>query len=141
MITEPSGEKELLSFEETVELHKEGISRYGDQVPSVPRQGCVEGSLGAARSAEVYSEDEGTRPGLLFAAGLLCYLSRNHCFLNGNKRVALMAATTVLGRLGLTIDASQSQMVAFVTEVQVRREMTPADVAEWLADRLIALPH
>lgn len=80
--------------------------------------GCVDGSLGNAWAGEQYLEQDGAvRPGLAFGCFLLLYLARNHCFADGNKRVAWMAFSEVMLGLGLEIEATADEVVTFVEEI------------------------
>ena len=82
-----------------------------------PRPGCVQGSLGAATSAALYSSDGEPDP-FVFAAYLLIYLARNHCFPDGNKRVAWLAFVDVLRTdLNVTVELPSAEIAAFVEEV------------------------
>lgn len=129
---------ELLSLEDVYELYREGIRRYGGD-PSDPKPGCVDGSLGAAWSAESYSDpDPGRLPGLVFAGYLLFYLARNHCFTDGNKRVAWSAAMHVLIGHGLTVEATADEAEQLMLSVIARRVNDGMEVVSWLAERLIA---
>lgn len=129
---------ELLSLNDVYELYREGIRRYGGD-PSDPKPGCIDGSLGAAWSAESYSDpDPGRLPGLVFVGYLLFYLARNHCFTDGNKRVAWSAAMHVLLGPGLTVEATIDEAEQLMLSVIERRVNDGMEVVSWLAERLIA---
>src|SRR5262245_53836722 len=98
--------RHLITEERLVDLNREVVETSGG-MPSTPREGCVDGSLGAAWNAESYTareDDDDGREGLVFAGSLLYYLARDHCFGDGNKRTALAGMQEVLGGLGLTIE-------------------------------------
>jgi death-on-curing protein len=105
---------------------------------SPPTEGCIEGCLGNAWSAKVYTEEE-DQYSLIFVAYLLFYLAKNHCFIDGNKRVAWMAAMDVLMRYNLTINATDDEAVQFVLDIVENKISDGNKVADWLADRVIAL--
>ena len=85
--------------------------------PGGPRPGCVEGSLGAATSAALYTSDGEPDP-FVFAAYLLIYLARNHCFPDGNKRVAWLSFVDVLRTdLNATLELPATTTASFVEEV------------------------
>src|SRR4051794_9181731 len=89
VIEEPWGD--LLSVERVLELHELGLKAHGGLM-SPPKEGCIQGSLGNAWTAEQYVDPDVGRPGLLFAACVLFYLAKNHCFVEGNKRAAWLAS-------------------------------------------------
>ncbi len=79
----PQPWEDLITMDTIVDLHGELIDRYGGDKTG-PRAGCVEGSLGAAWNAELYTAAEDAVRGLCFAGCLLFYLLKNHCFIDGN---------------------------------------------------------
>lgn len=128
----------LLSVERIHDLHGEGIRRHGG-LSSVPVDGCVERSVGAAWSAECYTTDDAATPGLLFAGYLLFYLAKNHCWSDGTKRVAWLAMSHVFAELGLEPDVSDDDAEAFVLDLITRADSQASDVVEWLFGRLVAI--
>ncbi len=139
MSTEPWGH--LIDLERVQALQGEGVRRYETGIIDAPRGGCVEGSLGSAWSAEQYQEtEEGVCEGLIFAGYVLFYLAKNHCFTDGNKRVAWLSATWVLATLGVSVDASDDEAEQMVLAVVQGEIPSGAEVVRWLADRLVAAP-
>lgn len=65
------------------------------------------------------------------AAALTESLARSHPFVDGNKRMALACARTLLSVNGYQIIASQDAKVALIHRV-VAREVTVQEVADWL---------
>lgn len=132
----------FISVEAVVQIHKDCVARFGGDQTESPLRGCVERSLGAAWNAELYSEDTDAVKGLCFAGCLLYYLAKNNCFVDGNKRVGWASCMEVLGKLGLTIEATEEEGQEFCLAMlspdsAVARNAI--DVAGWLAPRLIAL--
>lgn len=68
---------------------------------------------------------------------LLWFFAKNHCFVDGNKRVAWSASQTLLAGIGLAVDAPEDEATAFVVEV-VEQRVEIETVIEWLTRRLIA---
>ena len=134
-------ERPLITRDDVLQLHAEGIRRWGGKHSSkrLDSGDCVDGRIGNAASAEVYaSDDERIRPGLRFAGFLLFYLASDHCFGDGNKRVAWMAAMQVLADQGLTVEAPEDDTYAFMDSVAKGEIKRGQDVVTWLAERLIA---
>lgn len=75
---------------------------------------------------------------MIFAGYLLFYLAKNHCFVDGNKRLAWSATMHVLLGLGLTVDASTDEAEEFVLSVITSERSTGMEVVRWLAGRLLA---
>lgn len=135
---EPIGEKDIVG------LHAIAIQRYtpaGSIDP--PRPGCLEGAVGNARTASEYLGCEERGFSLVFAAHLLFYLANNHCFGDGNKRVAWISSIEVLRKCGLTLDVSDDEAETFMLGVVAdgdgaRRYGNGIEVAEWMAEKLTA---
>ena len=120
-------------------LYREGIRRYGGDA-SNPKPGCVESSIAAAWNAESYTDSEQSHiPGLVFAGYLLYYLAMNHCFSDGNKRVAWTSAMHVLLTHGLTVDASTDEAEQLMLSMITGSFGDGMAVAHWLAERVGAV--
>ena len=122
------------------ELHLEGIKRYSEGVAQA-RSGvedCVEGALGKAWTSAGYEEDEGADPGLSFAAHLIKNLAVDHCYLDGNKRVAWLSAMEVLSELSLTLDATDDEAYEFMMAI-LSHQMTLGEVVIWISERLVSV--
>jgi death on curing protein len=132
----------LISLETIIELHGEDIARYGGAA-SDPKPGCVEGSAGGAFNAGLYNAKSDppsdAEIALVFAGYLLFYLAKNHCFVDGNKRIAWSACMHVLATLGLTLSASEEDAVLYVDAVVNDRVDNGADVVIWLEENLAAI--
>jgi death on curing protein len=123
------------------DLYAEGIKRWGG-AGSPPQPGCVDGALGAAYNAEQYSpesQEEGFISGLIFCGYLLFYLATKHCYLDGNKRIAWACATFVLLSFGLTVEATEQEVVDFCLSISRGETRHGSDVVSWISDRLVAV--
>jgi hypothetical protein len=90
-------------------------------------------------NAEIYLEGKKhAKAGLAFASYALFYLVRNHCFVDGNKRVAWLAAADILAALGLGISATEDEAFALMENVISHVINGGDEVALWLASRLFA---
>jgi death-on-curing protein len=128
----------LITPQTIMSLHKEGSQRYGGD-PTQRREDieCVDGRIGAAGNAAAYCAEGDEDTGLILVSYLLFYLAKDHCFVDGNKRVAWLSAVEALKNLQLTVDASTEEAYAFMIELSSEGStITAADVAVWLAERL-----
>ena len=141
-MSNPQPWEELISVEQMLGLHKEGIVRYGG-ADSDAKPGCLEGSGGGAYNAGLYSaKNDPPTPleiALVFAGYLLFYLAKNHCFIDGNKRVAWTACMHVLALHGLTLTATQDEAELFVDAVVNDQIDNGADVVLWLDRYLVSI--
>lgn len=132
----------VINTQMVVALHQKAIDDHGG-LHSPPKEGCLEQSLGNAYTAEQYTQTSDSAEGLGFAGYLLFYLSRNHCFTDGNKRIAWIAAMRVLLNHGLTVEASDDEAEEFCMRIADGNHPNTIKEAEgvvfWLAERLIYL--
>ena len=133
----------LINIADVLWLYAEGIKRFGGE-SSPPKEGCLEQSLGNAYTAELYSESNSVQ-GLAFSGYLLFYLTRDHCFVDGNKRIAWTCAMMVLATLGLTVDVSQDDAEAFcmrIADSTLENAIKDgAEVVVWFAEHLEAIEN
>ena len=127
---------EVLDVGTVLDLYQMAMQRGG--MASPPRPGCVEQCLGNAWNAEGYRQEEGQRLGLLFACYVMFYLAMNHCFTDGNKRLAWASLTFVLSHYGLSVDASEDEAVEFVLSVAAG-DCNVDGAIDWVTDRLSEL--
>ena len=136
--------QEFISPENIIELHEAGMDRYGG-LKSLPVEGCVERSAGGAYTASLYTakNDPPTalEIALPFAGYLLYYLAKNHCFSDGNKRIAWTATMHVLAHFGLTLTATQDEAYELVDAVVTDKVEGGADVTLWLEQHLTAFDY
>lgn len=101
-----------------------------------PREGCVEGAIGNAITAASYASDSNEPDGLQVAAYLLRSLARNHCYIDGNKRIAWLACLEVLAiHSAVTVYADQDE-AADVVERVAQGNMDVPELTIWLASKL-----
>jgi death-on-curing protein len=128
----------LITPQTIMRLHKEASDRYGGD-PTQRSQDieCADGRIGSAGNAAAYCAEGDEDMGLILVAYLLYYLAKDHCFVDGNKRVAWLAAVETLKNLQLTLNVSTEDAYAFMIDLSSEGStITASDVAVWLAERL-----
>lgn len=127
---------ELLSRQRVVELHAAALEQSGG-LTGKSDLGCVDGSVGNAVQAAMYESQRPDEDALLIAAYVCYYLAKNHCFSDGNKRVAWLACLEVLEvGLDVRVDASIDDAYEFMDGVATSR-LQPTDIVGWLSERLV----
>ncbi len=127
---------DLITLRRVFDLHREGVERYGGTGDlKADTTECIEGVLGNAWTAEAYDPIEGAEMGLGFAAYLMIYLNRGHCFIDGNKRAAWLAMAEVLRSKNLELDATEEEAEELVMSV-LADQMDARRVTFWIAERL-----
>jgi death on curing protein len=120
---------EFLDLEDVVEIHAHELRKYGG-LPGTRDQAALESALaqppaqygGAYLHPSIYD----------MAAAYLYHLSQNHPFVDGNKRVAAVAAFVFLRVNGYTFDAPDSEFFR-VTMGVARGQITKREIAVFLS--------
>ena len=116
------------TLQETIELHDQLILRFGGS-KGVRDLGLLESAL--VRPQTGYYDTLSMQ-----AAALLQSLCQNHCFVDGNKRVAFASTAIFLRmngyRLRVNADAGESFLVGQVIQKRVTIEV----IAAWLENRM-----
>jgi death-on-curing protein len=90
-------------------LHKAQIDRFGGS-HGLRDEGLLESALARPINKAGYGSDDIIE----LAAAYLFGLVRNHCFIDGNKRIAIAAAGIFLMDNGYEIETSDANLYAFV---------------------------
>lgn len=112
----------FLALEEVLAIHADQVERYGGD-PRVRDTGLLQSAIAmpsAGSGGEYFHRD-------LFEMGAayLFHLCRNHPFVDGNKRVATVAALVFLDLNGVTIEAPQDALTELVLSVAEGRTGKP----------------
>jgi death-on-curing protein len=112
------------TLQETLELHKQLILRFGGS-EGVRDLGLLESAL--VRPQTGYYDTLSMQ-----AAALLQSLCQNHCFVDGNMRVAF-ACTAIFLRMNayrLVVNANDGE--SFLVERIIQKRANIEDIASWL---------
>jgi death-on-curing protein len=123
-VTEPP----FLTLDEVLGIHADQIRLYGGR-PGLRDLGLLQSALGMP---ETTFEGEFLH-GTLFekAAAYLFHIARNHPFMDGNKRTALMCALVFLGLNGRRLEAQPGALYGLVDGVAAG-SVDKAEVAVFL---------
>ena len=112
-------------------IHQAQIREHGGAL-GVRDEGLLESALARPQHKLEYAAkpDWGT-----LAAAYAFGLAKNHGFVDGNKRVAFMAAYVFLGLNGYDLDADEPEVVATMEGV-AESTMTEATLAKWFRSRV-----
>ena len=126
----------MVTTEQVHALHRMALEQWGG-LDGVRDENCPDRSIHAALLSADYRAEGGEVSPVVVAAHLLWFFAKNHCFVDGNKRVAWSASQTLLAGIGLAVDAPEDEAAAFVVEV-VEAKLAVETVIEWFTRRLIA---
>jgi death-on-curing protein len=119
-------EPSWLTAEAVLAMHEQLVAEHGGDA-AVRDRGLVESALAAPRHHYTYGE----RDIFVLAAAYAYGITRNHAFIDGNKRTAFLAAYTFLGINGWDLNAPEEQVVQMVVGLSDRSVSVEA-FAEWL---------
>jgi len=113
-----------LTLQETLELHEQLIQRFGGS-DGVRDMGLLESAL--LRPQTGYYDTLS-----LQAAALLQSLIQNHCFVDGNKRVAFSATAIFLRMNGYRLKMEAESGESFLINEVIQKRTPIEDIATWL---------
>jgi len=104
----------FLTLDEVLAIHADQIRRYGGR-PGIRDQALLQSALG---TPETTFEGEYLHTDVFeMAAAYLFHIARNHPFIDGNKRAALMAALVFLGLNDLELAVNPDALFELVSGV------------------------
>jgi death-on-curing protein len=108
-------------------IHDEQLAEHGGQ-PGVRDAGLLESALSRPRHQFAYGQPSIAHLAASYAFGI----SRNHPFLDGNKRTSLVAAELFLELNGHELTATDAQCVTTFLALAAG-ELTEGQLADWIA--------
>lgn len=120
-------------LEETVyAIHKRQIAEHGGS-DGARDEGLLLSALARPQNLLAYSEETPDISAL--AAALAFGIARNHPFIDGNKRTALVVARTFLLLNGYNLQATQEEKyTTFLTLAE--GNLSEAELADWIRQKL-----
>lgn len=118
-------------------IHRDQIARHGGRL-GVREEGLIEASLARPRNKWVYARTADAVDLADLAAAYAHAFTRNHGFIDGNKRVAFMAAYTFLGLNGYDLDVPEPEAVVMMLAL-TSGNVSEAEFAAWIRENLTAL--
>ena len=108
-------------------IHDEQLAEHGGQA-GVRDRGLLESALSRPQNQFAYGEYALPRLAASYAFGI----SRNHPFLDGNKRTSLVVAELFLNLNGLDLTASDVECVTTFLQLAAG-DLTAEQLTEWIA--------
>jgi death-on-curing protein len=126
-----TAEPTWLESRDTLPIHEELQREFGGSA-GLRDSGLFESALGISRNHFVYSERDHFR----LAAAYAVALTRNHPFVDGNKRTAFMAAYVFLGVNGHDFQAREEDVVRTML-LLAQRKLSEEELSEWLRESCV----
>jgi death-on-curing protein len=108
-------------------IHDEQLAEHGGQ-PGIRDRGMLESAMARPRNQFSYYEASIARLSASYAFGI----SRNHPFLDGNKRTSLVVAELFLQLNGLDLSTMDAECVTTFLQLAAG-ELTEDQLAQWIA--------
>jgi death on curing protein len=125
-VTEPV----WLSPELVIAIHDEQLAEFGG-ASGLRDAGALESALARPLNRYHYGNTELASLAAAYGFGL----SRNHAFVDGNKRTALLAIVTFLGLNGVDFDVPEPEAVVMMLALAAG-DVDEDGLALWIADKL-----
>lgn len=121
----------FIEADEINALHDATIAKYGG-MPGIRDNGCPDEKIGNAKNGALYASNDNDEPDLLLAAAyLIVYLARGHCYTDGNKRIAWLAALHLFHINGIELRGDESEAASLIERV-AQSKADVGDVIAWL---------
>ena len=122
-----------LSAEEIVRIHFKVIKVYSGK-GGVRDIGLLQSAVARPRAG--FGDYEAYPDIFIKAAVLLHSLTKNHPFIDGNKRTALTACGLFLKRNGYLLEVSSEELLQFVLDI-ANSKLGEEKIASWLKDKAV----
>jgi death-on-curing protein len=121
-VTEPV----WIDLDVVLAIHDEQLAEHGGQA-GVRDRGLLESAVARPRNQFAYGESSHGRLAASYAFGI----SRNHPFLDGNKRTSLVVAELFLALNGVELTASDAKCITTFLQLAAG-DLTEEALAEWI---------
>ena len=123
-------EPEWLTAGLVIAFHDEQLREFGGPA-GIRDEGALESALGRARNRWAYEGGDLPRLAAAYAFGI----ARNHPFVDGNKRAALLAVITFLGLNDVEFTASEAEAVVMIRDLAAGA-IDEDVLSRWIADNI-----
>lgn len=117
-----------LSVELVIAIHEEQLRAYGGPA-GIRDQGMLESALARAPNKWAYGEHDLAALAAAYAYGI----AKNHPFVDGNKRAALLSMVTFLGLNDIDFVASEAEAVVMILGL-ASGDIVEEGLTRWIRD-------
>lgn len=117
-----------LSVELVIAIHEEQLRAYGGPA-GIRDQGMLESALARAPNKRAYGEHDLAALAAAYAYGI----AKNHPFVDGNKRAALLSMVTFLGLNDIDFVASEAEAVVMILGL-ASGDIVEEGLTRWIRD-------
>lgn len=117
-----------LAVDLVLAIHERQLRRFGGP-PGIRDFGARESALARPRKRRAYEQGDLAALAAAYAFGI----ARNHPFVDGNKRTALLALVVFLGLNGIDFVADEAEAAVIIRDLAAGR-VNEAGLARWIRD-------
>ncbi|MEI9901512.1 MAG: type II toxin-antitoxin system death-on-curing family toxin [Hyphomicrobium sp.] len=117
-----------LTVDLVIAIHERQLRQFGGP-PGIRDPGALESALGRARNRWAYEESDLAALAAAYAFGI----ARNHPFVDGNKRAALLSLITFLGLNDIDFVASEAEAAIIIRDLAAGI-VDEHGIARWVRD-------
>jgi death-on-curing protein len=110
--------------------HDEQLAEHGGAA-GVRDMGLYESALAKPKDLLAYGDPDAAAPAAAYGFGL----AKNHAFIDGNKRIALVAMESFLVLNGFALNADDAQVVMVILSV-ASGAFSQEDLANWIRKKI-----
>ena len=119
-----------LPVELVIAIHESQLREFGGP-PGLRDRGLLESALGRAKNVWAYEGGDLATLAAAYGFGI----ARNHPFVDGNKRAALLSIVTFLGLNGIDFVADEAEAVVIIRDLAAG-QIDQENLARWIRDNL-----
>jgi death on curing protein len=120
-------------------IHGEILAETGGSA-GILNEGALQSTLNKPKNLHHYSDKSATLYEMAAAYGY--GLVKNHCFVDGNKRIALIATYTFLAINGIELDAAEVEAASFFLDLAASSEsqdIAMKKLSNWLESNSMSI--
>ena len=121
-----------ITTEVALATHAEQLAEHGGS-EGVRDGGALEGAMTRPRNLALYGEPDAAALAASYAFGI----ARDHPFVDGNKRTAAVIAETFLVLNGLTLAATDAELVVAILALAAG-DLSEGELADWIRQHFVA---
>ncbi|MGD9783370.1 MAG: type II toxin-antitoxin system death-on-curing family toxin [Hyphomicrobiaceae bacterium] len=121
-------EPSWLTVELVIAIHEEQLRAYGGPA-GIRDRGMLESALARAPNRWTYGERDVAALAAAYAFGI----AKNHPFVDGNKRAALLSLVTFLGLNGIDFAAPEAEAVVMILGLAAG-DIAEEGLTRWITD-------
>jgi death-on-curing protein len=119
-----------LTVELVIAIHETQLRRFGGPA-GIRDQGALESALGRPQNKWAYESADLSTLAAAYAFGI----ARNHAFVDGNKRAALLALVTFLGLNDIAFRVDEAEAVVILRDLAAGA-VSEEGLTRWIQDNL-----